>query len=105
VPFKIHYRNNLNDKKDSYLIPRPPSWNDRNYSYGHQLYPSGTCHHACFKLSNKYVYIMGSFHLHTQSFLLTVTPKSADNYTSVYTGVRTFVATALVAVIVFATLR
>jgi hypothetical protein len=29
----------------------------------------------------------------------------ADNYTAVYTGVGTFVATALVAVIVFATLR
>jgi hypothetical protein len=27
-------------QKDSYLIPRPPSWDDRNYSYGHQLYPS-----------------------------------------------------------------
>jgi hypothetical protein len=40
VPFKIHYRNNLIDKKDSYLIPRPPSWDDRNYSYGHQLYSS-----------------------------------------------------------------
>ena len=25
VPFKIHYRNNLIDKKDSYPIPRPPS--------------------------------------------------------------------------------
>jgi hypothetical protein len=36
VPFKIHYRNNLIDKNDSYLIPRPPSWDDRNYSYGHQ---------------------------------------------------------------------
>jgi len=41
VPFKIHYRNNLIDKKDSYLITRPPSWDDRNYSYGHQFYPSG----------------------------------------------------------------
>jgi hypothetical protein len=40
VPFKIHYRNNLIDQKDSYLIPRPPSWDDCNYSYGHQLYPS-----------------------------------------------------------------
>jgi hypothetical protein len=40
VPFKIHYRNNLIDKKDSYLLPRPPSWDDRNYSYCHQLYPS-----------------------------------------------------------------
>jgi hypothetical protein len=39
VPFKIHYRNNLIDKKDSYLIPRPASWDDRNYSYGHQLTP------------------------------------------------------------------
>jgi hypothetical protein len=41
VPFKIHYRNNL---VDSYLIPRvhvrPTFWDDRNYSYGHQLYPS-----------------------------------------------------------------
>jgi len=27
-------------KKDSYPIPRPPSWDDRNCSYGHQLYPS-----------------------------------------------------------------
>jgi hypothetical protein len=36
----MHYRNNLIDKKDSYPIPRPPSWDDRNYSYGHQLYPS-----------------------------------------------------------------
>jgi hypothetical protein len=40
VSFKIHYRNNLIDQKDSYPIPRPPSWDDRNYSYGHQLYPS-----------------------------------------------------------------
>ena len=40
VPFRIHYRNNLIDKKDSYPIPRPPSWGDRNCSYGHQLYPS-----------------------------------------------------------------
>ena len=40
VSFKIHYRNNLIDKKDSYLISCPPSWDDRNYSYGHQLYPS-----------------------------------------------------------------
>ena len=48
VPFKIHYRNNLIDKKDSYLIPRPPSWDDRNYIYGHQLYPSGQCSIFCF---------------------------------------------------------
>ena len=40
VPFKIHYRNNLIDKTYSYLISCPPSWDDRNYSYGHQLYPS-----------------------------------------------------------------
>ena len=40
VPFRIHYRNNLIDKKDSYPIPRSPSWDDRNCSYGHQLYPS-----------------------------------------------------------------
>ena len=48
VPFKIHYRNNLIDKKDSYLIPCPPSWDDRNYIYGHQLYPSGQCSIFCF---------------------------------------------------------
>jgi hypothetical protein len=40
VPFRIPYRNNLIDKKDSYPIPRPPSWDDRNCSYGHRLYPS-----------------------------------------------------------------
>ena len=40
VSFKIHYRNNLIDKKDSYLISYPSSQDDRNYSYGHQLYPS-----------------------------------------------------------------
>ena len=40
VSFKIHYRNNLIDKKHSYLIPRPPSWDGRNCSYGHQLYSS-----------------------------------------------------------------
>jgi hypothetical protein len=40
VSFIIHYKNNLIDKKDSYLISCPPSWDDRNYSYGHQLYPS-----------------------------------------------------------------
>jgi len=44
VTFKIHYRNNLIDKKDSYLIPRPPTWDDRNCSYGHQLYPSEVGH-------------------------------------------------------------
>ena len=48
VPFQIHYRNNLIDKKDSYPIPRPPSWDDRNCSYGHQLYPSeNTKPHVC----------------------------------------------------------
>jgi hypothetical protein len=40
VSFIIHYKNNLIDKKDSYLISCPPSWDDRNYRYGHQLYPS-----------------------------------------------------------------
>jgi hypothetical protein len=40
VSFKIHYRNNLINKKGSYLISCPPSWDDRNYSYGHQLYPT-----------------------------------------------------------------
>jgi hypothetical protein len=40
VSFKIHYRNNLIDKKYFYLILRLPSWDDRNCSYGHQLYPS-----------------------------------------------------------------
>ena len=37
VPFKIHYRNNLIDKR---FLPDSTSWDDRNYSYGHQLYPS-----------------------------------------------------------------
>jgi hypothetical protein len=32
-PFRIHYRNNLIDKKDSYPIPRPPSWDDRKDVY------------------------------------------------------------------------
>jgi hypothetical protein len=45
VPFRIHYRNNLIDKKDSYPIPRPPSWDDRNCSCGHQLYPSDNHDH------------------------------------------------------------
>jgi len=40
VSFIIHYKNNLIDKKDSYPISCPPSLDDRNYSYGHQLYPS-----------------------------------------------------------------
>jgi len=50
VSFTIHYRNNLIDKKDSYLISCSPSWDDRNYSYGHQLYPSvywNACTHPC----------------------------------------------------------
>jgi hypothetical protein len=33
VPFKIHYRNNLIDKKDSYLILRPPSWGGAGSDY------------------------------------------------------------------------
>jgi hypothetical protein len=47
VPFRIHYRNNLIDKKDSYPIPRPPSWDDRNCSYGHQLYLSDGSYFPC----------------------------------------------------------
>jgi hypothetical protein len=31
----------LKRNKESNLIPRPTSWDDRNYSYSHQLYPSG----------------------------------------------------------------
>jgi hypothetical protein len=38
-------------------------------------------------------------------FLLTVTPKPADNYTKVFIVVGAFLVTTLVAVIVFATLR
>jgi hypothetical protein len=50
VPFRIHYRNNLIDKKDSYPIPRPPSWDDHNCSYGHQLYHSEyIAIHNCIK--------------------------------------------------------
>ena len=33
MSFKIHYRNNLIDKNDSYLISCPLSWDDRNYSF------------------------------------------------------------------------
>ena len=51
VPFRIHYRNNLIDKKDSYPIPRPPSWDDRNCSYSHQLYSSAWC--ICVNYSAK----------------------------------------------------
>jgi hypothetical protein len=54
VSFKIHYRNNLIDKKHSYLIPRPPSWDDRNCSYGHQLYPSD-CNQCLKKNSRQYL--------------------------------------------------
>jgi hypothetical protein len=35
--FRIQNRNNLIDKNDSYPIPRLPSWDDHNCSYGHQL--------------------------------------------------------------------
>ena len=65
VPFKIHYRNNLIDTKDSYLIPRPPSWDDRKYSYGHQLYPS-VCNIGRF---SNYVFLLPLwyFHLFVQS--------------------------------------
>jgi hypothetical protein len=41
LKYSMQCRNNLINKKDSYLISCPPSWDDRNYSYGHQLYPSG----------------------------------------------------------------
>jgi hypothetical protein len=40
VSFEIHDRNILIDKKHFYLIPRPPSWDDRICNYGHQLYHS-----------------------------------------------------------------
>ena len=63
VPFRIHYRNNLIDKKDSYPIPRTPSWDDRNCSYGHQLYPSVSSKFilhvldTCFSLEMSYYII------------------------------------------------
>jgi len=50
VPFKIHYRNNLIDKKHSYLIPHPPSWDDRNCSYCHQIYPSALWYLQAFNM-------------------------------------------------------
>ena len=51
VSFKIHYRNNLIDKKEPYLISCPPSWDGRNYSYGHQLYPSEYINVLCYFVS------------------------------------------------------
>ena len=59
VPFRIHYRNNLIDKKDSYPIPRPPSWDDHNCSYGHQLYHS---EHIAIHNCIKYIDILFSAH-------------------------------------------
>ena len=41
VPFRIHYRNNLIDKKRFLPDSTSASWDDRNCSYGNQLYPSG----------------------------------------------------------------
>ena len=51
------------------------------------------------------LYLISLTVIHIHVFLLTVTPKSADNYTVVYTGVGVFLVTALVAGIVVATLR
>jgi hypothetical protein len=40
VSFKIHYRNNLINKKDSYLISCPPSWMTVTTVTVHRLYLS-----------------------------------------------------------------
>jgi hypothetical protein len=51
-------------------------------------------------------YLISLTVIHIHVFLLTAATKSDDNYTAVYTGVLTFAATALVAVIiVLVTLR
>jgi hypothetical protein len=50
-------------------------------------------------------YLIALTVIHIHVFLLTVTPKSADNYKAVYTGVVVFIVTASVAVIIVATLR
>jgi len=51
-------------------------------------------------------YLISLTVIHIHVFLLTAAPESDNNYTAVYTGVGTFVAIALVAVIiVLATLR
>jgi hypothetical protein len=52
-----------------------------------------------------YVDLIALTVIHIHVFLLTVTPKSADNYIAVYTGVGVFIVTASVAVIIVATLR
>jgi len=56
--------------------------------------------------SSQVWYLISLTVIHIHIFLLTAAPKSDDNYSAVYTGVGTFVATALVAVIiVLVTLR
>ena len=72
VSFKIHYRNNLIDKKDSYLIPRPPSWDDRNYSNGHQLYPSDNVAETVWCLKNKSIVMIWKSKLISTGMLLKI---------------------------------
>jgi len=56
--------------------------------------------------SSQVWYLISLTVIHIHVFLLTAAAKSDDNYAAVYTGVGTFVATALVAVIiVLVTLR
>jgi hypothetical protein len=57
----------------------------------------------CCNRSKKEDYIVGTDQRRCISS--SVIPKSADNYIAVYIGVGAFIVTALVAVIVFATLR
>ena len=40
VSFGMHCGGSLVDKGNSCLVSCPSSWDDRSYSYGHQLYPS-----------------------------------------------------------------
>jgi len=47
VSFKIHYRVNLIDKKDSYLISCPPSWDDRNLQLRSSALPQWICLQTC----------------------------------------------------------
>jgi hypothetical protein len=69
VSFKIHYRNNVIDKKHSYLIPRPPSWDDRNCSYGHQLYPSA---HVVFSQGGKNTFFVQAINSYEENFQIQV---------------------------------
>jgi hypothetical protein len=62
-----------------------------------QICYTGTCAIGYLNFSTR---IYGPIVLHIHVFLLAAATKSDDYYTAVYTGVVTFAATALVAVII-----